>query len=320
MWLMYGLITITSVTQEDIDLTSPEYFPYAPPDVVGLSPTFGQNLQAFIDEHPLLQDNLNTIILLKDGYWVMQIYYNYTSYKMVQPMGNISLSLTASLVGMAHESGAIPSLNSTLKKWLPDDFGTACDYNEQTTLRQLLRMNPQGMWAYRRENEYWLNTVLQRATGQDLASYAQEVLFPKLRIDDWVWRTDANWACDERSGLLLSAWDLAMFGYWILREGNWQNEALLSPKWIQQMTSGQSNTVPFYGMGWWSDGNNDFSMFHAEGDCGTVLYIIKPYDMVLVITTNPVESSADDCTQQASLVKQLIYSQILTAVIVEKPN
>jgi hypothetical protein len=283
---------------------------------VGLSPQIGERVQTFLAQHPELAEYLTSIVVLKNGYYVMNDYYNGAEYSDLQPMGDVQISVLSALVGQLLAEGNLPNIYRPLENLIGKSV-LPCDANPSLTVRQTLMMTENGEWEYRPNAIFALNSLIESLSGVPANEYAQG-LFSTLRIDDWRWTINSD-TCESQ--LELSAWDLAMFGYMYLRQGIWFSEQVFPATWIQRSTREQSQRNFFYGMGWWNYGNPDFRMYGAQGGCGQMLYIVPQYDMVIVITTSiPDTTDMTLCHTQQTLAQQLISQHIFPSVMLIEPT
>lgn len=87
-------------------------------------------------------------------------------------------------------------------------------------------------------------------------------------------------------GIFISAMDQARFGLLFLRNGKWNNQQLLSEKWInaaQQSSSANKD----YGYMWWINANKGWKtispkVYYALGFGGNYIIIDKDHDLVVV--------------------------------------
>ena len=89
-------------------------------------------------------------------------------------------------------------------------------------------------------------------------------------------------------GIFISTEDMARFGLLFLNDGKWNNEQLLSHKWIEKAIT-PSETNANYGYMWWlnSKGSRSWeglseSIFYAAGFGGNFIIIDKENDLVVV--------------------------------------
>lgn len=93
-----------------------------------------------------------------------------------------------------------------------------------------------------------LVALVQKISGKRIDAYLQEKLFKPLGITDWQWVSSTKQlfgvADDTPSGadgLVLTANDLLKVGQMIVQNGVYEGKQLLSPEWIEQMSSAIPN-------------------------------------------------------------------------------
>ena len=115
-------------------------------------------------------------------------------------------------------------------------------------------------------------------------------LFKSLDIDDFIWEKHADGLHFGGSGLHLKPRDLARFGLFCLRKGNWNGRQIVSEEWMEMSTSwlfdADIEELPMgYGYYWWTD--PEYNAFFGTGAGGQYLYIVPSLDLVIVHTANP---------------------------------
>jgi CubicO group peptidase (beta-lactamase class C family) len=77
---------------------------------------------------------------------------------------------------------------------------------------------------------------------------------------------------------------MAKIGQLCLNEGIWNNQRIISSKWIRESTSIHAHWKEAgldYGYLWWIHANG----FMAVGDCGNIIYVNKKRKMVIAINS-----------------------------------
>ena len=152
-----------------------------------------------------------------------------------------------------------------------------------------------------------LSGVLVKATGQSVFDFATECLFVPLGItveSNIVFHSKeeqlafnkakniSGWVVDPKGtntagwGLTLSTIDMVKIGQLYLDDGMWNNEQIVSKKWIEESINEHSRweklNLP-YGYLWWIIDDSDHS-FAAMGDGGNIIYVNTSKKMVVAIT------------------------------------
>lgn len=111
---------------------------------------------------------------------------------------------------------------------------------------------PGTTWAYNNTAIQALDAVLEEATGQKPAAYAEKRLFGPLGMADSAMTKDLAGNTNLFAGLNSSCEDMARFGQLLLREGEWGGERIVSKDWITTATGESSQDFnAAYGYLWW---------------------------------------------------------------------
>ena len=249
-------------------------------------------LEAMTDSvraHPDL--NVHTILIERDGRLVYEEYFSGPDERWGRPLGvvtftrdtkhdlrSITKSVISALVGIAHESGAIASLDTPLLDYFPEYTDLQQPDRRKITIRHALMMsaglewnedvpynNPRndeiGMtrsadplryvlsrkivaqpgttWRYNGGTTQVLGTIVQRATMQPLADYAKAALFSPLGVTEFEWLGDLAGVPSAASGLRLRPRDLARFASLYLHDGEWNGRRIVPRDWTHESTRRQ---------------------------------------------------------------------------------
>ena len=152
-----------------------------------------------------------------------------------------------------------------------------------------------------------LSGILVNATGQSILDFASENLFSPLGIispnnlrirnkeehlsflkDKYV----NGWVIDPKSintagwGLTLTTRDMAKIGQLYLNKGKWNNNQIVSSKWIKESTKKHSHLNDLaYGYLWWIIDSQENNCFSAIGDGGNIIYINRLKNIIIAITS-----------------------------------
>ena len=153
--------------------------------------------------------------------------------------------------------------------------------------------------------------IIRESSGMNVLEFANEYLFKPLGIEK---RVDANctsaedqlaylmnkgnhgkvWFMDPTAmptagwGLSLSAYEMAQIGLLVLNNGVYNNQRIISEKYLNEMTKsyvslGYRFGNQDYGYLWWLPHRNN-EVIAAIGDGGNVIYINKIYNVVVAVT------------------------------------
>jgi CubicO group peptidase (beta-lactamase class C family) len=189
-------------------------------------------------------------------------------------------SYTSTLVGIAEADGKLdvddevadyvpewkgtPSEDVTIKNLISNDSGRYWDF--ETDYQKMIgaadrtafsiglsqAADPGAVWVYNNSAIQVLEAVLEKATGQPVADYAQEKIFEPLGMADTKMTTDNAGNANVFFGLQSTCRDMARFGHLFLNEGSWDGTELVSAGWVDEATGAQSTPLnASYGYLWW---------------------------------------------------------------------
>jgi CubicO group peptidase (beta-lactamase class C family) len=207
---------------------------------------------------------------------------------------SITKSVVSALVGIARDSGAIRSLDAPLLDYFPEYADLQQPDRQRITIRHALTMsaglewneqvpynNPQNdeiamtrsadplryalsraivaapgtKWRYNGGTTQVLGTIVQRATKQPLADYAQAALFSPLGITEFEWLGNLAGVPSAASGLRLRPRDLARFASLYLHDGQWNGRQIVPRDWVHESTRRQltfpGDATRGYAYQWW---------------------------------------------------------------------
>ncbi len=197
-------------------------------------------------------------------------------------------------------SGSLWSKPDTVDANRQTDAGAEVDNSLKGTARE--RHDPGSHWEY---NDVRVNLlalcllhVFRRPLEQVLA---ERIMTPIGASRTWRWLAYANalepidgtlmpsvpggghWG----GGLVISALDLARFGYLVLRGGTWRDETLIDQNWIDELKVACPHN-PNYSYMWWLNTHGKqcpdapHSCFYAAGAGSNIVWIDPDNDLVVV--------------------------------------
>ena len=226
------------------------------------------------------QGKSNCLVVVRDGKIAGEWYFNGTDQHSAQEVFSVTKSITSTLVGIAQADGDL-SITDSASTWIDEWRGTP---SEAVTVRNLLsndsgrqwsmaidygdlvqaadrtafavglsQEHPPGqVWAYNNSAIQTLEQVLQEATGQEVAAFAEERLFGPLGMADTEMTTDAAGNTSTFFGAKSTCRDMARFGLLTLNEGRWGDEQIVPAEWVEEATGAPSTELnAAYGYLWW---------------------------------------------------------------------
>jgi CubicO group peptidase (beta-lactamase class C family) len=235
--------------------------------------------------------DLHSVIVIKDGEIVAERYYNGGDRGTLVDVRSAGKSVTSLLFGVAHDQGAIESLDDPVSKYWPEAQGSAIGsvrLDDLLTMRSGLDADgdnpesfgyednldaaddplafalsvpridePGARYRYNSLTAYLAGLVIERATGQGLESFARANLFEPLQFERWDWREDQAGRTKGQGNLFLTARDFAHIGEMVLNGGAFNGRQVVSKAWIDESLKTRvdiSESDPFasgYGYFWY---------------------------------------------------------------------
>ncbi len=218
-------------------------------------------------------------LVIKDDKIVFEKYWGEHSQNAISNSFSMVKSVTALLVGIAHDEGLIKSLDDKVCKYAPE----LCVYSEKNsdvTIRNLLTMTstinfdehygdpfgfmaratygsdlaevtyggfevqkePGTQWEYLGGNTLLLGFIVENVTKKTLSEYLSEKIWQRIGAE-----SPAHWALDHDGGreksyccLNATARDFARLGKLVLQRGKWNDQQILSANFVDEMITPQN--------------------------------------------------------------------------------
>jgi CubicO group peptidase (beta-lactamase class C family) len=193
-----------------------------------------------------------------------------------RPVYSVSKSFTAMAAGLAIAEGKL-SLGDRVADFFPGLIPKPSPRLAALTLENLLTMSrghglfsrprtvsdalaqplvfdPGTRFVYDNGSALLASAMITRAAGQNVRDYLLDRLFRPLGIPDPVWQESGDGYTLGATGLELAAGDLAVFGQFLLRRGNWKGTQLVPAAWIDEAAGFRISTKetkrPDYDLGY----------------------------------------------------------------------
>jgi CubicO group peptidase (beta-lactamase class C family) len=217
------------------------------------------------DEHP----DLRGVVVIRDGRRVAERYFNGASPDELHDIRSAGKSITALLVGIAIDRGAIVSVDDPVSKYWREAAGSAIGavplrdvlsmrsglaaFDEDPAspgnedrmdssgdplafVRQVPAADPPGTrYRYNSATAYVAGVVVARATHEKMGSFARRHLFQPLGITRWEWQSDASGMTKGQGNLFLTTRALAAIGEMVRNTGRSRGRQVVSTRWITAM-------------------------------------------------------------------------------------
>lgn len=277
-------------------------------------------------------------LVIKGGAIVDERYFEGADDKSRFTSWSAAKSVTSTLVGLALDDGKIDNLGSPVTAYLPELKGSGYDGvpirdilemssgvqfvedpdsglsdiwsmwwktmdTESETIGDYAKSmrrgsEPGAKWVYRSVDTAVLGMLVNRVTGQPLATMLSERIWQPLGMEQ-----DATWLTDRPDGLeaaycCINATlrDYGRFGLMMLHNGKSGDRQLVSAKWVDKATNPQGPQVNYgqlwpgiypdnpngYGYQWWLPNGGVAHPYSAVGLCDQFIYVNPAHDLVIV--------------------------------------
>ena len=229
---------------------------------------------------------LHDFLLLRGSYVCCEAEWSPYKKDDLHMLYSLSKAFTAVGIGFAVQEGLLhteDTVYSFFREELKKDGVSISDRAKQIRIEHLLTMSTgqteeppilnyefEGNWVaeflkiepvhepgsaffYDTTATYVLSAILTRVTGETLANYLKPRFFDPLGITDFAWDSSPEGNSLGGIGLNLSVESIAKLGVFLLQEGKWEGNQLLSADWIRRMTA---NLVRSAGGDVYDDGDN----------------------------------------------------------------
>ena len=251
-------------------------------------------------------------------------------------LGSTTKGILSALIGIAIDRGMIERVDEPIFTYLPNYRSLESEQNSHIMIDHLLTMRAGLRWdqhthplhdARNDSGEMWrsddapgfvlvkpvvstpgnvynysngisvvLGEILKNAAGRDVDEFAREFLFEPLSITDYEWERIPEGTVATDGGLALRPRDLARIGQLYLNNGSWDNQPIISKRWIEESTAQRlSYGRPWgYGYQWMqrtvSVKDRQIDSFFVPGSGGEFLAVFPEIKMVIVFNAGNYES------------------------------
>ncbi|MHA1480888.1 MAG: serine hydrolase domain-containing protein [Candidatus Thorarchaeota archaeon] len=195
------------------------------------------------------------------------------------------LTMTEGMYWTEHDYPYTDDRNTLKQMW---------DTNDpiQHILDQPMVREPGEEWHYNSGMSVLLGAILEIVTGQSVESFAEDYLFNRIGIGNYLWQTmPSSDVLHTDGGLYLTPRNMARLGYLMLNNGTWDGVELISPEWVSNATQskGEISGSLGYGYQWWIF--PDFGFYAANGHYEQKIYVAPDDDLVVVFTAHVPDDS-----------------------------
>lgn len=276
-------------------------------------------------ERQIKKDNITSCLIYQQDQVIFEYFKNRKSRDKLFNVHSVTKSVVSILVGIAIDQGLIERVNAPISQYFPN----LDEDKQRISIAHLLTMTPGFAWgefsewgglpfpmiytknwvnfilqqptisepgiemAYNSGCSHLLSAILQKATGDKSASYAEKVLFGPLGIDDYRWYEDSKGISIGGFNLCLRPADMLKLGVLMLGQGQWENRQVVSRDWVAASTLAHYHTydaIGSYGYHWWVLVDAHYRLYEdtvyfAMGYGGQYIIVSPRHQLVVVFTS-----------------------------------
>ena len=277
-------------------------------------------------------DATQAVVLIKDGYLIGERYAEGFDQNSFGTSWSMAKSFYASLIGISIDRGEINSLDDKVSDYL-EYFN---DERSEITIRDILNMasglqfpehehelmffkqdhlayaknvgvekEPNTLFEYNNVNSMLLGDILLKATGKKADELLNERVLQPIGADKLtLWRDSAEnvltYCCVD-----MSARDYSRFGLLFSRNGQWNDNQIISSDYVDETFTPYWNFTPKrftdldrgYSLHWWfSKNDEEGQIFNASGKFGQYIFVDRENDVIFTRITKyfPTSGSKQD--------------------------
>ncbi|RSC93063.1 serine hydrolase domain-containing protein [Tenacibaculum singaporense] len=303
-------------------------------------------------------EHINGIVVVKDNKLLIEEYFNGSSRESLHDPRSVGKTIASTITGIAIKEGYIKDESVKLKEFYDlKTYKNYSLKKDSVTLKSLLTMSsgfvgddddysnpgneefmyPTSDWvkfaldlpmstdievgekySYFTAGVVVLGDILNKTVPNGLVTYADDKLFSPLGITNYKWEYTPQNVGNTAGGIRLRAIDFAKYGQLYKNEGHWNNQQIISKRWVEKSLSKQIKQPytndSFYGYLFWNKtyrvNNKNYEVSFCSGNGGNKIFIFKDIPFVVVIT-----ASGYGLPYMHSDVDKIITDYILPAVI-----
>ena len=277
-------------------------------------------------------DATQAVVLIKDGYLIGERYAEGFDENSFGTSWSMAKSFYASLIGISIDRGEINSLDDKVSDYL-EYFN---DERSEITIRDILNMasglqfpehehelmffkqdhlayaknvgvekEPNTLFEYNNVNSMLLGDILLKATGEKADELLNERVLQPIGADKLtLWRDSVEnvltYCCID-----MSARDYSRFGLLFSRNGQWNDNQIISSDYVDETFTPYWNFTPKrftdldrgYSLHWWfSKNDEEGQIFNASGKFGQYIFVDRENDVIFTRITKyfPTSGSKQD--------------------------
>jgi len=323
---LLGILLVSIACSQPLAETSiTDYWPdktwrKSSPEIQGINSEELVKLFDYVREKNI---NLNSIIIIRNGYLVLEAYIYPFERDIIHDIASVSKSITSLATGIAIDRGYIKDVNQPVFSFFKDRSVLNPDgIKNSLTIEHLLTMSSalcrnfsegEAQTGYMRESKdglqymldlplvgkpgekfvyssiapHFISAIISRTTGVNLLEFTRKNLFEPLAITNIQWPADRQGNTHGWGDLCINPLDLARIGYLVLNKGNWAGRQVVSKEWIDRSSQPHiyEDSGTAYGYLWWIPLGLP-GLFEGRGRGGQRLIIWPQKNIVVVLIGN----------------------------------
>lgn len=277
----------------------------------------------YADDLPLL----NSLLIVRNGKLIEEEYFHGHTAHIHHNLKSASKSILSALIGNALRDGYLEDVEQSVSSIFPelidesslknhinimhlltmtaglaweengpiDDEVSATGNMLKAVLEQPLISAPGEAFNYSSGLTHIASCILERVTGGDTLTYANNTLFNLLDINIKIWNRDATGCRVGGWDMWMLPRDMAFFGQLYLNGGRYNGNQVVAEEWVQATTqtiidlsvaAPEGQTKLGYGAWWWTTEINGMHVYSARGAGGQDIHVIPDLKLVVAMTSN----------------------------------
>lgn len=266
---------------------------------------------------------LRSLLISQGGELIYEKYFNGQRPSQPANLKSASKSIISALVGIALEQGYLRNVDQPLIDFFPEYRDTELQQRlEIITVSHLLTMQAglastsgrnYGRWVvsnnwvdaalraplvaepgqemiYSTGSTHLLSAIIERTSGMSTKAFAQQFLATPLGFQLSYWSQDPQGVYFGGNDMEMTPRQAMRFGQLYLDGGRLGDTQIVAAKWVeasfQPRATSPRGQGRYYGYGWWLRDMAGLQVPLAWGYGGQLIFVIEPFDMVVVATSD----------------------------------
>jgi len=266
---------------------------------------------------------LHSILVSHRSEMIFEQYFAGRTSSQPANLKSASKSIISALVGLALQNGYIKDVNQPIADFFPEYLGTELETAVRSiTVRNLLTMQSglastsgrnYGSWVssrnwvdaalkspmvadpgtamiYSTGTTHLLSAIIARASGMNSKAFAQRYLADPMGFRMAYWSRDPQGVYFGGNDMEITPRQMLDIGEMYLNGGVHEGKRILNEEWVQDSHQAHADSPRgegrHYGYGWWLRDMADLQVPLAWGYGGQFIFVVKEYDLVIVITSD----------------------------------